>query len=123
MGATITKYKYLDEENLLTYEQVIEKLRSEVENNIFEVSDDYLFDEAYNLGEIKEVEVPHPIAKSIIDLATNVAKQSFMKFNYDPDVELTLADALTVLICNNDDDNTLPEDSEIYDYLDNLINK
>ncbi len=45
-----------------------------------------------------------------------------MEFNYDPDVELTLADALNVLICNNDDD-TLPEDSQIYDFLDNLINK
>ena len=122
MAITITKYKYLGNENLLTYEHLISELRSD-NVDVANFSDTFFFDEAYKLGEIKEVEVTHPIAKSIIDLATKVAKENFMNFNYDPDLELTLADALTVLICNNDDDDTLPEDSQIYDYLDNLINK
>lgn len=121
MGVTITKYKYLNNENLLTYEEVISELRIGNED-VANFSDEFFFDEAYKLGEIEAVEVTHPIAKIIIDLATKVAKENFMEFNYDPDVELTLADALNVLICNNDDD-TLPEDSQIYDFLDNLINK
>ena len=123
MAVTITKYKFLGKKNLLTYKQVIGKLRSNGVDKHNELSDTYLFNESYQLGEIKEVEVTHPIAKNIIDLAIKVAKENFMTFNYDPDVELTLADALTVFICNNDDDDTLPENSEIYDYLDNLINK
>ena len=62
--------------------------------------------------------------KKLIELAHKVCRGSFMDYpDYDPDIELSLADALTILVLENvgnDDDDI--ESSEVYDLINTRIN-
>lgn len=57
----------------------------------------------------------------LIELAHSICKASFMDYpDYDEDIELTLSDALTILVMENvgNDDNI--ESDKLYDFIDVL---
>ena len=60
--------------------------------------------------------------EQIIALAHEVCKANFMDFpDYDPDIELSLADALTILVFNNTDNETEIETDKLYDFIDSTL--
>lgn len=58
--------------------------------------------------------------QKLIALAHEVCKSNFMEYpDYDPDIELSLADAITILVMENVPHDLDIESSRVYD----LINK
>lgn len=60
----------------------------------------------------------------IIALAHEICRTSFMDYpDYDPDIELSLADALTVLVLENVPNDSDIESDKLYDFISNLTKK
>lgn len=58
--------------------------------------------------------------QKLIALAHEICRTSFMDYpDYDPDIELSLADAITILVMENVPNDLDIESSQVYD----LINK
>lgn len=54
----------------------------------------------------------------IIEIARDIVKKDFMQYSdFDDDLEFTLKDALTVLICNDRD----IESDEVFDFINSLF--
>lgn len=61
--------------------------------------------------------------KKLIALAHNICKVSFMDYpDYDEDVELTLSDALTILVMENVGHDEDIDSAEVFDLMDELTN-
>jgi hypothetical protein len=57
--------------------------------------------------------------KKIIQLGTDIARSSFMDYpDFDADQQLTLADALTILVMEQSDD---LESDKVYDFLNSRL--
>ena len=60
----------------------------------------------------------NPIEKLIIDKAVNICKTDFMQYpDFDEDIELTLIDAITVIITHDEDHDTEIESDKVYNFL------
>ena len=58
----------------------------------------------------------------IINKAMNIASSDFMQFpDYDENVPLTLADAITIIITHDEDHDTEMESDKVFDLVDGLI--
>lgn len=57
--------------------------------------------------------------KKIIQLGTDIARSAFMDYpDFDADQQLTLADALTILVMEQSDD---LESDKVYDFLNSRL--
>ena len=62
--------------------------------------------------------------EQIIALAHQVCKASWMDYpDYDPEIELSLADALTILVMENVPNDSDIESDKLYDFISNLTKK
>jgi hypothetical protein len=60
--------------------------------------------------------------EQIIALAHEVCKSNFMEYpDYDSDIKLSLADALTILVMENVPHDSDIESHELYDFIDNVL--
>jgi hypothetical protein len=64
------------------------------------------------------------IEKLIIDKAHKICKADFMQYpDHDKDIELTLADALTIIVTHDESHDTEMESDKVYDLIESkLIN-
>jgi hypothetical protein len=62
------------------------------------------------------------IEKRIIDKATKICKSDFMQYpDFDEDVELNLADALTIIVTHDEPHDTDLMSDEVHDFLTNEL--
>lgn len=62
--------------------------------------------------------------KQIIKLAHEVCKTNFMEYpDYDPNIELSLADALTIIVMETVPHNSDIESVELYDFISSQLEK
>ncbi len=60
--------------------------------------------------------------QKLIALAHEICKASFMDYpDYDPDIELSLSDALTILVMENVPNDSDIESDKLYDFIDNVV--
>lgn len=58
----------------------------------------------------------------IINKAMNICKADHMQYpDYDEDVPLTLADALTIIVTHDEDHDTVMESDKVFDLIDGLF--
>lgn len=60
--------------------------------------------------------------EDLINLAHEVCRKSFMNYpDYDPEIEIDIVDALTVLVTENIPHDSKIESDKVYDFLETLI--
>lgn len=88
-----------------------EAKKSKIQSWIDEVS--MKLDKAHEENEIE---------KLIIDKAIKICKADFMQYpDFDEDIELSLADALTIIVTHDEDHDTKMESDKVYDFIDSRL--
>lgn len=60
--------------------------------------------------------------KLIIEKARKICKADFMQYpDYDEDIELSLADALTIIVTHDEEHDTEMESDKVYDFIDSKL--